>query len=805
MSSSLQPYPVFKSGAVLKHSDLNAIVTYLESQIQASRRHLDGFGILDGLEVSCTTVSGTTTLEISPGVAVLPDGQLVELTSKRSFKFSTPVNPDSKEGKALGVCFGRDLVELTNDTASTHTPLSADETRCILVYAQKEETVSAEAVSSCVRQSDLNEFRTPELRFFLGRRKPHVYEQGKACFSSPCLRLLQGEELTSSLTEALLKTISGAAREIQHAYNRVSACFPDLFCDGNFEILTVLSDMVAKNPEYVFYAYDYLKTLIGAYREFIQLPYLIGAYSRAEQDKCPQILSLGQCDKPCGCRQYWQPALTRADERAEAVFYARRMVLLSNADIKPLQQTPVHLTPSSSDQFPLSRRAIPFYINESTLSRYWNYPLHQQNLTDTIPHYGKNYCNTHLCYTEASDFIRVEGHIGMLLDKALTNVETCRKNLNLPFSVIALELNADDTVVTPLWQPHFDDLERLFQIQFSYFLAALDVYHNMNPQDDKNIVLSLLALAEKNPCYKKFNYQSFIDKVQELINTITPLTQRELAAITTFTNVFDGLKIIWRSKQARLRQLFLHRFLQCQKGFEPMCGVPRGGTLAILYKREQDIVPDLQDIEKSKEEREKAAGLAAKENADKTPATETALETDIVAEIPRLRGIVVGDLAIPCCDVDLTRTPVAVFSVSIRPETYHADGEGDIPRGGIPMEDNLYVLGMNVTIRNLALHYDGIDWEIKTKGEDGAFHDDNSWKRKGCNDMFRSFPWQGNRYDFKEVFFQVTQTVHKDGKTDTYTESVAVWVPDPKPVVLPEEETPARERQPRTPRTIRER
>lgn len=781
MSSLLQPFPVFKSGAVLKHSDLNAIVTYLESQIQASRRYLDGLGILEGLEVSCTTAAGATTLDITPGVAVLPDGQLVELTTPRSFKFTRPVNPDSKEGQALGVCFGDDVVELTNDVAGVHTPLRADETRCVLVYAKKEENVSTEASSSCVRQSDLNEYRTPELRFFLGARRPHVFEQPRMCFSSPCLPLLQEDELTGrSFPEILYKTLPKTAKEILSAYEQMKACFPDIFCEGDFEGLTVLTNRLGKKPEHVFYAYDYLKTLIAAYREFTQLPYLSGLYSRAEQDKCPEILSLGQCGKHCGCRQYWQPARARADERTEAVFYARRMVLLAEFDPGLIEQTPVRLTPSSSDRFPLSRRAIPFYANPKTLSPWWNFSLHNQNLEETIPHYGLDFCRGHLCYTEASDFIRVEGHVGMPLNAALINIERCRKNLNLPFSVIALEMNQDDTEVSPLWQPHFDDLERLFQIQFGYFLAALDVFHNINPQAEKSQILWLLGIAEETPCYKDFDYEHFIVSVQELIDSITYFSSRELAADNTFTNVFDGLKVIWRSRQARLRQLFVHRFLQCQNGFEPMCGVPRGGTLAILYKREQQNEIGQQAASKPKSEQKDTA--------------------EIAPEMPRLKGIVVGDLAIPCCDIDLTRTPVAVFSVSIRPKTYRADGPND-PSEGIEMEEYFYVLGMNVMLRSLALHYDTIEWLIEIKGEDGVFQKDTSWGAKGCNSLFQFFKWEGNRYNFKQITFRATQTARKDDKMDVYTEEFKVWVPDQQPVRIPVAESEIKERRAKTAKT----
>jgi hypothetical protein len=769
MSSLLQSYPVFKSGAVLKHSDLNAIVAYLENQIQLSRKHLDGFGIVEGLEVSCATASGATTIAIAPGVAVMPNGQLVEIQQPCKFGFTKIVAPTSEEGKSLSKCFADDYVELTNDAGAT--PLSADEKRCILIYVKNSETVSPTELNSCVRQSDVNEQKTIELRFFLGEPKRASVGHEIACFSNPCLPQLLGEDLTEGAFERALKlNIEIGIREIQQAYEQLRKCFPELFCGEDFGNLKWILELIKVDPKYTTYVFDYLKTLISAYNELIQTAYLTGPYPKAARNLCPQILSLGKCGKDCTCRQYWQSAMEHADERDEAVFYAKRLIALTekkyinfdlvevNLDatrsdktlgIKDGEPVPLHLTPSRSDMFPLSRRAIPFYINPRAIAPHWSFQLSSQHLENTIPHYVLDYCENHLCYTEGCDFVRVEGHVGMGLDETLKKLHDCRKHLNLPFEYIALELEEDATQVKPLWQPHFDDLERLFQLQRSYFLAAMDAFYNLTPSLNKNFITNLVELAEHATCYQNFDYQDFIAEIKGFLDSLGADNILTNIASHTVLNIFDGLKIIDRSKKARLRQLFMDRFLHCHEGFEPMCGVPKGGTLAILYKR-----------------------LAKDQQLEQVEM----LESSRVIIPNKIQGIVVGDLAIPCCDVDLTKTPVAVFSVSIRFEYEQVDFNADGIEG--ESEGRTRLPRLTITLRNLSLHCDMLEWVIESTDAAGIVTDDTpNWALGNCGSMSRVFELSDQVKTFELTDFKATLTAKKEGKSDIYSETFQVPTP----------------------------
>lgn len=747
MSSYLQSYPVFKSGAVLKHSDLNAIVSYLENQILLSRKYLNGFGIVDGMEVSCTPQGAKPTLAIGAGVAVMPNGQLVELAAPCGFKFIKPVDPDTDAGKAFAKCFKPGFVELTND--ATGTPVSEDEKRCILLYVKNTETVSQKDLENCVRQSDINEQKKIEISFFLGEPLAHaIVANPVKCFAMPCLSLLLGEEWTGRNTpEALVRNIESAVKELDTAIKLTVECYSDIFCGNIPDSLDWVMKTINEHPNSIFYIFDYLKTVISAYHELIKTPYLSGAYSKAAQSKCTEIVSLGHCEDNCDCRQHWESTLDRSNYRKEAVFYAQRLMLLTQHDLVGFQVSRIRLTPSRSDMFLLSKRAVPFYFRINTLAPKWNYQLYLQRLSREIPHYGMNYCENHLCYTEGCDFIRVEGHIGMELTEAIQNIHDCRKRLNLPFEYIALEVGGNEIDGMPLWQPQFDDLERMFQLQRSYFLAAMDLFYNATPNLNKAFIASLVDKAENATCYQKFDYQIFISDIKGFIDSLFEDEVFTNAGTHSLVNIFDGLKIIDRSKNARLRQLFLDRFLHCHEGFEPMCGVPKGGTLAILYRRDIKV----QDEEPVQEELESTKAI-----------------------IPiRRKGTVVGDLAIPCCAVDLSKTPVAIFSVSIRfeykPGVKNNNGE----------ESQRAITGATVTLRNLSLHFETLDWLIETiDPATGTSVDDTAqWTLGECGSMTRVFEWSEFNGNFELTDFTATLTVSKDGKSDVYSEDFGVPTP----------------------------
>jgi hypothetical protein len=68
--------PIFEPNQVLKNTDLNSIVTYLDSQNRLTRTHLIGIGIVCGLEVQLLPASSE--IRFTPGCGITSEGFIVE-------------------------------------------------------------------------------------------------------------------------------------------------------------------------------------------------------------------------------------------------------------------------------------------------------------------------------------------------------------------------------------------------------------------------------------------------------------------------------------------------------------------------------------------------------------------------------------------------------------------------------------------------------------------------------------------------------------------------------------------------------
>lgn len=72
-------YPIFAANQVLKYTDLNSLVAYLDQQSRLTRTYLIGMGIICGLEPSSTYQPENARMVLSAGCGVTSEGYLVTL------------------------------------------------------------------------------------------------------------------------------------------------------------------------------------------------------------------------------------------------------------------------------------------------------------------------------------------------------------------------------------------------------------------------------------------------------------------------------------------------------------------------------------------------------------------------------------------------------------------------------------------------------------------------------------------------------------------------------------------------------
>lgn len=73
-------YPIFAANQVLKYTDLNSLVAYLDQQTRLTRTHLIGIGIVCGLEPSSNYLPAAAKILISEGCGVTSEGYLIALS-----------------------------------------------------------------------------------------------------------------------------------------------------------------------------------------------------------------------------------------------------------------------------------------------------------------------------------------------------------------------------------------------------------------------------------------------------------------------------------------------------------------------------------------------------------------------------------------------------------------------------------------------------------------------------------------------------------------------------------------------------
>jgi hypothetical protein len=74
-------YPIFAPNQVLKYTDLNSLVDYLDQQNRLTRTYLIGMGIICGLELNSTYQKGQAQILISEGCGVTSEGFLIALSN----------------------------------------------------------------------------------------------------------------------------------------------------------------------------------------------------------------------------------------------------------------------------------------------------------------------------------------------------------------------------------------------------------------------------------------------------------------------------------------------------------------------------------------------------------------------------------------------------------------------------------------------------------------------------------------------------------------------------------------------------
>lgn len=330
------------------------------------------------------------------------------------------------------------------------------------------------------------------------------------------------------------------------------------------------------------------------------------------------------------------------EKREKALLLFERAVRMRKAfDPAGATDSGIRITPDRSPDTPLSRRSIPYYYNvekHRELVRAWNYEKARLSKSNRIPSYHAGSYNSsdgechpveaHLHAGNRYDQLRVEGHIGKKYDEALAHIDGQRKKYNLPFKVVGVKLSSrfGDTDLSV--ECRFDDLENLYRATVADLRCLLEEqveYFNKvaqqkrEPQGDAPMVMIYWyrlpeeILAGKIEDFKEKlperledldirevegTYKALMESAKEYRDTLEgdegppAETHREQIILYRLGKLIHGCSV---TRLKKLHQLYQERVKEAQKmnrfsdfasrhsGLEHMAGVPRGGTLVLVY------------------------------------------------------------------------------------------------------------------------------------------------------------------------------------------------------------------------------
>lgn len=507
-------YIVFEADQVLTNEHLNETFRYLDQQNRWTRNKLIGIGIVCGFNL----VHHTGVIDITKGVGVTSQGYLIlkDKDSYAYFMLYSPVDQPADlpfdypgklpffkpfcENKTIYLLLTDDEYNALEDakkpdakTLSSQASGFLSDYVVVLFLEATETDLKNCSAFDCTNKGEKMQFNVRPLLVakkdlptaavtVSGAEKERLrfsefgveIEQARRSheimfkrYNVPYTAINNSEEVLGAFVKLVDDdTLQEVANAYIYSYEKHSALLSETnnpFINLFKELKKYRDEILAENPIFIQYFYDFIDDLIKAYYEFcVKLSRMTSACC-PDENLFPLHLVLGDASKDTSAtvqdawRNYfiYSPLFAKAaGEISETQFLFRRMqimvkeftMLVTDPNRKA---EPIKITPSQLGLPWLSQRAIPYYYHISTgnnaIYNYWNYhkTTHGNavfNLSYNIDLYNhaKAALQPLLYDIEHYNFFRIEGHIGENYQHVLRELLKQRLAYNLPFDVVAI-------------------------------------------------------------------------------------------------------------------------------------------------------------------------------------------------------------------------------------------------------------------------------------------------------------------------------------------------------------------------------
>jgi hypothetical protein len=479
-------FPYFESGLPLRSRDLNAIYRRADEDVRNTRTCLQGMGIFYGLKV--TMLNGGF-IKVSSGAGVTSQGYMFCSLSDMKlgmFKKGASIPIDSFGTKPFTDILNKTTSGTTVTTVSPRisvdeleykeippqgdvvglTPFTTDDIkgkRLIIFFKLDTETLSG--CANCEKGTKANvvteflliddtQWRLLTFNCLTDSGSgTAAYEPDKlslprfALFDN-CLTFNQIGSIDALNSAYAVSTKSNIQTEVKRLIDHYSRLFND-DTEGSKKAVDAIA-AIATNSQY---HHDYWRLIVRAYNEFVSTAFAQSFAGLPPEGCFPKHLCLGRFNEigvfeteNTRTKLYRPPFddATDADFATAQTLYYRLMAVVKNHRLGNLPNAEVRITPSRRATYPLSKQAIPFYLNSTALVLTWQ---PDNPFTTAILSYDDTKRLQHQPYFDEADFYRIEGHVGMsffdVKDALIGNNDNTtglRGCLNLPFEVVFVTL-----------------------------------------------------------------------------------------------------------------------------------------------------------------------------------------------------------------------------------------------------------------------------------------------------------------------------------------------------------------------------
>ncbi len=517
------PIPDFKYFAedqILTAGDLNRVVDFLDRQHRMTRSYTLGVGIVCGLEPRRLPFSRAS---VTRGAAISTDGDLFVLEADTVYThFAEFKDPDAKyqsfrkaNGQIipmweLSTATGPGRISLTQFENSTNADF--DE---LVVALYLESFLEAEEECDgpdCDKRGDR---QVRNLKCLLVRQSDiaaTVQPPAKAALALPRLDTfrinLGGNRITSYIGSAGLanrysRAIAETKRQVVRAFQQMLASpfrpMVESVVDGNVNWVGLLNQArfrALNNTPRIQYVYAFYQDLVDAWNEWRECACQLPGDCLPDPNQFAKHVVLGEVDVNVATiertRHYFRPSalLKQGDEAmARCHFLLRRIdVLLRAFQASSIRE--IRLTPSKSKCHPLAARAIPYYLSDRPNAprprSAWSFESQQ---TESVGHILSYHASDDAEASEEAkkpfsfgsldyEFLRIEGHLGRRIDDVESELEKLRKQHNVPFQILSVQV---DDIIDRVRIPgkfRFPDLDAIFR------LKKIDILNSVHAAND---------------------------------------------------------------------------------------------------------------------------------------------------------------------------------------------------------------------------------------------------------------------------------------------------------------------------------